>query len=559
MDNTAFKKVKSQISKKFNEAQKQGLGIEIAEAKKLAKINNQVANKRKHWNQEINTIHGNLEKEKLNIILPKEPSYNPDLTKNEPISVIDAKKLAEIRNDLINVAKRRKQQEIDDSTKLDKTFKPIVQALEKVENAVEKVESGVKQSEKSLQNTLLRKQILQVKQNIPNAIENKESPLPKKTMKLDEIATKYLPTARDPSFGIYHNDAKNTYFIGKVPIKFQGNDILINDYRVVGSIGIWKLLCYHEPPSSDEYTPYDLKLYRAILLKTDAFYQNNDKSNRRVKSSSSKKYKELIKPMWEQLKSQNEQQNAKPDDNKQSSNDAEQQHTVNNIQLSNVTEQQHTAISNGDDILDKTIHENDAVKEGKGFEIYNDNQIEYKYINNLNILLDRLRLISAQETAGNNNFHNEKMAILNFSVKELENVIDSPKGVEYLVKLISMLPKKCIKEGGGIFNTILELLPVELHWPGYNFLGPGTKLEKKLEAGVKPINDLDAAALEHDLYYKEHKSRKERHVADAILQERSWELFKNSDDFGERGAAWITTNTMRAKQFLGLGLPNNTC
>ena len=65
---------------------------------------------------------------------------------------------------------------------------------------------------------------------------------------------------------------------------------------------------------------------------------------------------------------------------------------------------------------------------------------------------------------------------------------------------------------------------------------------------------MDAAALDHDLYYKEHKSIKERHIADAILQERSWELFKNSDDFGERGAAWITTNAMKAKRYLGLGL-----
>ena len=36
--------------------------------------------------------------------------------------------------------------EIDDNAKLDKTFKPIVLVLRRVENAVEKVESGVKHS-----------------------------------------------------------------------------------------------------------------------------------------------------------------------------------------------------------------------------------------------------------------------------------------------------------------------------------------------------------------------------------------------------------------------------
>jgi hypothetical protein len=39
----------------------------------------------------------------------------------------------------------------------------------------------------------------------------------------------------------------------------------------------------------------------------------------------------------------------------------------------------------------------------------------------------------------------------------------------------------------------------EQHLPGYNFCGPGTNVTRRLRSGVKPVNKLDAAALEHDI------------------------------------------------------------
>lgn len=39
----------------------------------------------------------------------------------------------------------------------------------------------------------------------------------------------------------------------------------------------------------------------------------------------------------------------------------------------------------------------------------------------------------------------------------------------------------------------------EKHFPGYNFAGPGTNVARRLERGVKPVNNIDAAALQHDL------------------------------------------------------------
>jgi len=38
----------------------------------------------------------------------------------------------------------------------------------------------------------------------------------------------------------------------------------------------------------------------------------------------------------------------------------------------------------------------------------------------------------------------------------------------------------------------------EKHLPGYNFCGPGTNVTRRLRRGVRPVNGLDRAALEHD-------------------------------------------------------------
>jgi len=62
---------------------------------------------------------------------------------------------------------------------------------------------------------------------------------------------------------------------------------------------------------------------------------------------------------------------------------------------------------------------------------------------------------------------------------------------------------------------------VEYHLPGYNFCGPGTKLEKRLSRGDKPINALDAACLVHDIAYADTKDKDTRISADHMLQKKA--------------------------------------
>ena len=49
------------------------------------------------------------------------------------------------------------------------------------------------------------------------------------------------------------------------------------------------------------------------------------------------------------------------------------------------------------------------------------------------------------------------------------------------------------KIGNGVVNSLINNLPVELHIPGYQYCGPGTKVVKRIVRGDQGINPLDAA------------------------------------------------------------------
>lgn len=107
------------------------------------------------------------------------------------------------------------------------------------------------------------------------------------------------------------------------------------------------------------------------------------------------------------------------------------------------------------------------------------------------------------------------------------------------------------QRGGGLLNWMIDKLPVELHLPGYNYCGPGTKLKKRLKRGDKPINDLDSLCLQHDLAY-ESKDSKKRNEADKKLANGAWEIFKsNNSGLSERAFSYLVTTLLNAKSKFG--------
>ncbi|KAJ8917923.1 hypothetical protein NQ315_002618 [Exocentrus adspersus] len=117
-------------------------------------------------------------------------------------------------------------------------------------------------------------------------------------------------------------------------------------------------------------------------------------------------------------------------------------------------------------------------------------------------------------------------------------------------------PRRRVKSGAGIANTLINKLPFELHIPGgYQFCGPGTKVEKRVAAGQQGINPLDAACRKHDLaYLNNSENLAERHKADYELEQRAWERVRSKNaSVGEKAAAWLVTSIMKAKRRFGMG------
>lgn len=110
--------------------------------------------------------------------------------------------------------------------------------------------------------------------------------------------------------------------------------------------------------------------------------------------------------------------------------------------------------------------------------------------------------------------------------------------------------KKC---GRGLINSIINKLPFEVHIPGYQYCGPGTKLAKRLARNDPGINGLDRACKLHDIAYLK-SDLKARHIADKELQEAAWHRVKSKDaSIGEKSAAWAVTNIMKTKRRFGMG------
>ena len=118
-----------------------------------------------------------------------------------------------------------------------------------------------------------------------------------------------------------------------------------------------------------------------------------------------------------------------------------------------------------------------------------------------------------------------------------------------------------LKIGKGLVNSLINKLPFELHLPGgYQYCGPGTKLQKRLTRGDPGINKLDAACKQHDIAYDKNTSDlTARHKADYQLEQAAWKRVKSKDaSFKEKAAAWLVTTIMKGKQRIGMGCTSTT-
>ena len=80
--------------------------------------------------------------------------------------------------------------------------------------------------------------------------------------------------------------------------------------------------------------------------------------------------------------------------------------------------------------------------------------------------------------------------------------------------------KKAIKKrkrSGLDLQKWLGKTGIEFHWPGYQYMGPGTKLKKRLARGDPGINRLDRIAKQHDIDYSKAKNLQDKWKADTKM------------------------------------------
>ena len=129
-------------------------------------------------------------------------------------------------------------------------------------------------------------------------------------------------------------------------------------------------------------------------------------------------------------------------------------------------------------------------------------------------------------------------------------------------RVCGMIKTQFVKQdavGGGIMNRIINKLPFEMHLPGHNFTGPGTKLSKRLKkdgtpkSWSKPINIVDESAMHHDVCYAKNKNTGVRNrVCDKNML-RELDGIHNPT-FRERLDRAVVSPIIGTKMRLGMGL-----
>ena len=105
------------------------------------------------------------------------------------------------------------------------------------------------------------------------------------------------------------------------------------------------------------------------------------------------------------------------------------------------------------------------------------------------------------------------------------------------------------QRGGKLFDVkkLLNKTRMEFHWPGYQCMGPGTHLKKRLARGDPGLNRLDRITKAHDVDYDKAKNLQDKWVADRKMIAKTDQL-PGRTSLTER----IVKNIMKAKLRLGM-------
>ena len=218
------------------------------------------------------------------------------------IKVKDPRKREELIRDFIETRKRikdnfiaKKVGEAEYQTGLTKLFKPVTETQKATTKEITEAQKAA--AEKITQELLPIKEGIE---KLPGAISEGFPALgmtEEELIKIGPIARKYIQSnlgRATTKAGLYSED--DNLKIGYRPVKIENDDIIIDDERFKGTVGLWELITSKDIPDITEYGAEDLAGYITIMHITKATY---DKNNKRVGGND--KMNKLIKPFVKAL------------------------------------------------------------------------------------------------------------------------------------------------------------------------------------------------------------------------------------------------------------------
>ena len=228
------------------------------------------------------------------------------------IKIKDPRKREELIKDLIETRKRikdnfiaRKVGEIEYQTGLTKLFKPVTETQKATTKEITEAQKAT--AEKFTQELLpIREGI----EELPTRLFKKVFPsIEFKTddiinfgpLAVNSLLQAFTKKDIDKFYGINAEDGK--FKIGNKFITIEKDNIIIDDKTFKGTPGLWGLITLKNP---ENYTEEDLSKYQQLVLLTNTAYRNNDPTQNYPKQSKGYKWKNIIKPIWEAIKQQKE-------------------------------------------------------------------------------------------------------------------------------------------------------------------------------------------------------------------------------------------------------------
>ena len=84
--------------------------------------------------------------------------------------------------------------------------------------------------------------------------------------------------------------------------------------------------------------------------------------------------------------------------------------------------------------------------------------------------------------------------------------------------ILGTITQRQKQRGSGFdLQKLLGKTGIEFHWPGYQYMGPGTRLAERLKRGDPGINRLDRIAKQHDIDYSRAKNLRDKWKADESM------------------------------------------